>query len=213
MSRLSARLLYVAAAVLLAIPFAQADSSGKIFMFVRDGSRDLDLMLTEEVGMMHEMLEQAGYTVDIATASGDPMVSESVTLVPTVALADVNVSDYVGVILPCMAPEADLPVPASVNAIMNEAVAAGMPVAASRGSVVELAKAGGVTGKQYMFAASPDVSTRPEFAGGEFMGTGVIRDGNISTSGICPLAAQNSGKPDGTVGLTKSFIESLAETS
>ena len=168
-------------------------------------------MLTEEVGVMRQMLEDAGYSVEIATASGEPMVADSVILTPDVRLDDINAADYAGVILPCMAPEADMPVPARVDEIMQEAVALGIPIAASRGSVVELAQAGGVAGKQYSFAASPDLATRPEFTNGEFMGTGVIRDGNISTAGICPLAARSLNKPDGTVELTRSFIESLAE--
>ena len=62
------------------VALAQAGESAKVFMFVRDGSRDLDLMLEKEVGVMRSMLEQAGYTVDVATATGEAMTGETMTL-------------------------------------------------------------------------------------------------------------------------------------
>lgn len=191
---------------------APAADSQKVFMFVRDGSRDLELMLTEEVGVMRQMIEEAGYSIDIATTSGEPMTIDGITLTPTIELADVDVGEYAGVILPCMAPERGSTVPAKVAEIMEQAVKLGKPIAASRGSVVELAQAGGIDQRRYAFAAEVDVNKRPEFAGGTFMGTGVARDKNISTAGICPLAARSLDMPDGTVGLTQSFIESLSES-
>ena len=192
---------------------APAADSQKVFMFVRDGSRDLELMLTEEVGVMRRMIEEAGYSIDIATTSGESMTIDGITLTPTIELADVDVNDYAGVILPCMAPERGSTVPTKVTEIMEEAVKLGKPIAASRGSVVELAQAGGIDQRQYSFAAEVDVNKRPEFAGGTFLGTGVTRDKNISTAGICPLSAKSLDMPDGTVGLTQSFIESLSESS
>ena len=83
---------------------SNAEDTESVFMFVRDGSRDLDLMLTQEVGVMVQMLRDAGYGVDIATASGEPMQGRTFTLTPTVALEDVELGDYAGVVLPCMAP-------------------------------------------------------------------------------------------------------------
>ncbi|MDJ0917766.1 MAG: DJ-1/PfpI family protein [Woeseiaceae bacterium] len=199
------------AAIALPAGIAKADDKAAVFMFVRDGSRDLELMLSREVGVMRQMLEDAGYTVDIATASGEPMVAESVTLTPTVRLEDVEIAAYAGVVLPCMAPAPGMPVPADVDRIMVEAVTTGLPIAASRGSVATLAKAGGVADRQYAYASPVDVAKRPDFAGGDFQGTGVIRDGNISTAGICPLAARELGEPDGTVELMQQFIASLTE--
>lgn len=202
------------AAILLppSTPIAHAEESPKVFMFVRDGSRDLDLMLTEEVGVMRRMLEDAGFTVDIATPSNEPMVADSITLVPTVELAEVDITQYAGLILPCMGPAAGSTLPAAVEAIIEQALAQGKPIAAARASVVELAQAGGIVGREYAFARSVDLKKRPEFVGGVFVGTGVARDSNISTSGICPLVAKGPERPDGTVDLTQSFIESLTES-
>lgn len=209
MRNLMACILLASLTFAVATPL-QADESAKVFMFVRDGSRDLDLMLEKEVGVMLQMLEQAGYTVDIATANGAAMTGESMTLTPTVALDVVQIADYVGVILPCMAPAEGFPVPAHVDAIVQQAVAAGIPIAAARGSVVTLAKAGGLAGRRYSFAR--DAGSRPEFAGSIFEGTSVTRFEGMTTSAICPLAAKESGKQDGTEGLTRLFIESLPET-
>jgi len=183
-----------------------------IFMFVRDGSRDLDLMLTREVGVMKNLLESAGYSVDIATASGEPMVGETTTLTPTVNLGEVDMADYAGIALPCMGPAAGYPMPEKVDALVAQAVSSGLPVAASRGSISTLAKAGGINNRQYSSPTKVDTDKHPEFAGGTFMGTGVVRDANIITSAICPMAARDLDMTDGTEGLTQAFIEALADT-
>ncbi|MGI9206032.1 MAG: DJ-1/PfpI family protein [Woeseiaceae bacterium] len=205
--------LSIAITLLSVIGIAHAENSSKVFMYVTDGSRDLELMLTEEVGVMQRMLQEAGYTVDIATSDDRIMTAESATLTPTVNLADVNIDDYAGVILPCMAPApGTAPPPAKVAEILEAAVARNKPIAASRGSVVDLAKAGGIADREYAFASPVDTSERTEFAGGFFRGIGVVRDGNISTAGICPLAARSLGEEDGTVELTQNFIDSLADS-
>ena len=203
---LSAIILSLAA--LFSTSVAMADSAGTVFMFVRDGSRDLDLMLREEVGVMTRMLEEAGYRVDIATASGEAMVAGSTTLTPTVTLDKVDLSSYAGVVLPCMAPARGFEVPDEVTALTRQAVELGLPIAASRGSVETLAQAaGGLVDRRYAFASAVDVSERPAFAGGDFPGhrrrsaTATSR-----TAGICPLAARSLGEADGTVDLmTREF--------
>ena len=47
----------------------------KVLMIPREGySRDLDLMLKMEVGVMISLLKNAGFEVDIATNSGQPIL-------------------------------------------------------------------------------------------------------------------------------------------
>ena len=207
------RAIILSMAALFATGIALADSAGSVFMFVRDGSRDLDLMLREEVGVMTQMLEEAGYRVDIATASGEAMVASSTTLTPTVTLDEVDLGSYAGVVLPCMAPARGFEVPDEVTALTRQAVELGLPIAASRGSVETLAQAGGLVDRRYAFASAVDVNERPEFLGGSFQGIGVIRDENISTAGICPLAARSLGETDGTADLMVNFIASLNDRS
>ena len=210
------RLLATLSMAVIALPAAlpatvNAQEESAVFMFIRDGSRDLDLMLTQEVVVMKNMLEDAGYEVDIATASGEPMVADTITIAPTVSLDEVDVSAYAGVVLPCMAPARGFGVPDKVDAIMRQAVKMDLPIAASRGSVETLAHAGGIVGRRYAFASAVDLEKRPEFLGGDFQGIGVVRDGNVSTAGICPLAAKSLGEPDGTTDLMLAFIETLSE--
>lgn len=205
---------FIMLATILMAGFSNANAEGKqkVFMYVTEGSRELELMLTAEVHVMRQILEEAGYSVDIATSGNQVMKSETVTLEPTVNLADIHIDDYAGVILPCMAPApGTAPPPASVTTLLEAAIAQNKPIAASRAAVVPLAKAGGVTGREYAYASPVDTSKRPEFSGGKFLGIGVVRDGNISTAGICPLSAISTGEEDGTVELTRSFIESLTE--
>ncbi len=209
-SRSAGWLLLVTAFTLLCTSTAYADANGRIFMFVRDGSRDLDLMLREEVNVMRQLLESAGYRVDVATADGQPLVGQKETLVPTVALAEVDISRYDGVILPCMAPAPGTPFAAEALALLEQAVAADLPIAASRGSVGAVALAGGLKDHSYSYAGEVDLEQRPEFAGASYMGTGYTLDGNLATAGICPLAARSLGEPDGTVDLTEAFIRALA---
>ena len=208
------RLIVLTVIVVFGFSTANAEVESKVLMYVAEGSEDLDLMLTKEVYVMRQMLEDAGYSVDIATSHDQAMTSKTATLVPTVKLAAVDMGNYAGVILPCMAPAPGAaPAPAKVEEILEAAIAMDKPIAASRAAVVRLAKAGGVTGREYAFASPVDTQKRPEFAGGTFLGTGVVRDGNISTAGVCPLSARMTGEEDGTVELTRKFIESLAEST
>ena len=202
-------LLLLTVLSLLSVPTAFADENGRIFMFVRDGSRDLDLMLREEVNVMRQMLEAAGYQVDVATTDGEPMIGQTETLTPTVSLAEVEVSRYDGVILPCMAPAPGTPFAEEALQLLKQAVAADLPIAASRGSVGAVAMAGGLTGHSYSYAGEVDLEKRPEFSGASYTGTGFTLDGNLATAGICPLAARSLGEPDGTVDLTRAFLQAL----
>jgi hypothetical protein len=43
-----------------------------------------------------------------------------------------------------------------------------------------------------------------------YSGDGVVQDGNIITSEICPYMAVAIGKPDGTTELTRKLIDALA---
>ncbi|GMR23284.1 MAG: hypothetical protein BMS9Abin37_1701 [Acidobacteriota bacterium] len=205
MGRLLTLVVLIAA---MAAPAMGADSP-KVLMFVRDGARDLELMLDEETGVMKEMLENAGIEVVVATTSGEPMKAGSLVLEADLKIADAKASDYDGFILPCMAPASGSPLPSEVITLIEEAYVSGKPIAASRASVAVLGKAGVLEGNLYSYASEVDVNERPEFKGGTFKGTGVTRDGNVITAGICPLASKGLKLPDGTEDLTRGLIDSL----
>jgi len=160
-------------------------------------------MLTNELGVMISMLEEAGFQVVVASASGQPFVGPTTTVETDLKLADVKVADYVGFILPCMGQAIPGPVPPEAVEIVREAVAEGKPVAAQCGSVEILQPAGVLKGKKYAYIYD-------RFSEGIYSGTGVVQDGNIITSGTCSLMAKLAGRPDGTPELTQKLIDSLA---
>ena len=195
--------------IAMAAPLMTSAADTTVLMFVQDGARDLELMLDKETGVMKQMLEDAGINVVVATASGEPMKAGDFELKADLKIADAKASDYDGFILPCMAPAPGTPVPDAVITLMEEAYKSGKPLAASRGSVAILGRAGALEGKKYSYASEVDVNERPEFKGGTYEGTGYSQDGNITTVGICPLASRALKEPDGTEDLTRGFIASL----
>ncbi len=184
----------------------------RVLLFIRDGAADLEFMLKEEVGVAKKMLEQAGIEVVVATLAGEPITAGSTELRPDLKLSDVRVADYQGFILPCMAAGASPAAPETI-AMVEKAAAEGKPVAAQRNAVRTLAKSGVLVGKRHAFGREIDVTELTDFKGGLYSGTGVIQDGNIITSGICPYAARTRGVQHGTEELTRTLIEVIKARS
>ena len=67
-------------------------------------------------------------------SAGNALIGSKTKLAPTVHLGEVSASNYAGVVLPCMAPAPGSTVSEEVLGLLAEAVAAGLPIAASRGS-------------------------------------------------------------------------------
>jgi putative intracellular protease/amidase len=174
-------------------------------------SGDLEFMLKKEVGVMMDTLAKYGYKVVVATLDGSSFTAGSTTVKADIKLADAKIADYAGFILPCLAvPSVPEPPDVSPDAItlVKNAVSAGKPVAAQTGSVWTLAEAGLLKGKKFAYAMQDNNSL---FAGATFSGTGVVRDGLIITSGICPYMAKQGGGKDGTAQLTLTLIEAMKE--
>lgn len=186
----------------------QAQESKKVLLFIRDGSGDLDHTLKNEVGLMIHMLKDSGFTVDIATVSGQSLLSDSIEMKPDLKLTDVITADYSGFILPCMhagfsAEEVDQ----QAEILVKEAILAEKPIAVQHAAIIILAKAGVLQGIRYTFHVEVDVSKYPEFKGSIYSGTGVVQDGNIISSGIDPYLAEHYGLEDGTKELTRLLID------
>ena len=180
-----------------------------VLMFIPDDSRNLELMLEEEVLLMKSMLEAEGYSVAIATNDGKDLQAGSVQVAVDHKIADVSMDDFGALAIPCMAPPPGHPFEDEVVALVKRASDTNKPIAASRGSVGYLAKAGVLEGKRYAYASPVNVEERPSFRGGTFVGTGTEQDGLVTTNGICPLASRSTGLPDGTADMTRSFISTL----
>ena len=197
---------------------APAEGMPKVLMIPREGySQDIQLMLEKEVGTMRRIIMTAGFKVIVATASGMRIVSPGMDLEPDLKLVDVKLSDYVGVIMPCMAVGGipGPPVAPEAVTIVKQAVAEGKPVAAQFGSVIILARAGVLKGKKYSFLDDPlkptwyRKQTDPSFEGGIYGGRDVVEDGNIITSTICPYLERMMGIPTTTTKLTELFVAQL----
>jgi protease I len=198
------------AAVLSTITLTYANGTPKVLLFMRSGSGDLEYMLEREVIVMKDTLERSGFKVVIATLDGSDFSAGSTTVKADIKLAEAKVVDYAGFIFPCMMvasyPEPEISQEA-IN-LVKDAVAAGKPVAAQTGSLWTLAKAGVLKGKKYAY---PFAEKSPRFEGAIFGGTGVVRDGLIVTSGLCPHMARTLKTNDGTEALALALVEAMKE--
>ena len=191
-------------------------SAKKVLMIPREGySADLDLMIKMEVGVMRLLLKNAGLAVDVATTSGLPIVGPNEKITDIKQLRNININDYAGVIIPCMAVGGAMqPYPAvapEVIAIVKKALSDGKPVAANGNAPATLAEAGVLKGKKYSFMRDPlkptqTAPTFPAFQDAIYDGSGLVQDGLILTSGVCPTLEKVLGMENGTVKLTKAFI-------
>jgi putative intracellular protease/amidase len=181
---------------------AETENKPKVLLVLREKSNDVDFMLSREAGVMIEMLQAAGFAVVTASASGGPIGQGATRIRPDLKLAEVSMADYVGVLLPSMAVGLMAPIPARLIRIVRRAAAVKKPLAAQHGSVVVLQRAGVLKKKKYAFQ-------RQVFTEGEYAGPGVVRDGNLITSGTCPYLARETGRPDGTTTLTRLFIQAI----
>ena len=194
--------LFTLVVAFMSISVLHSQETNKVLLFIRDGSPDLEFMLKEEVGVMKETLETAGFKVDIATLTGEPISAGSMKIKPDLKLKDVSVLDYDGFILPCMASES--PVPDEVIMLVKEFKS--KPIAAQLSSIKILAAAGQLKGKKYASAIEFD---SPSFEGSVLTGTGVVSDGNIITSGICPMMARRDKIEDGTEELASTLVKAI----
>ncbi len=196
--------------LLVSVLFSCFERTPKALLYIRgDGlkSFDLNYMLKKELGVMKDILEQNGFDVVVASVSGEPISTDSTTIVPDLKLEDVVIADYAGFIIPCMADSGEV-APESIT-LVKESVSAGKPVAAQFGGVFILAKAGLLEGKKYAFSSEPDLNEQPEFKDAVYSGQGIIQDGNIITSGICSSAARERQLQDGTSELTQTLIKAM----
>jgi putative intracellular protease/amidase len=92
--------------------------------------------------------------------------------------------------------------------LAKNAISAGKPVAAQTGSLWTLAQAGLLKGKKYAYAME---EKSPYFEGATFAGTGIVRDGYVLTSGICPYMALKSKDKDGSESLAAALVEAMKE--
>ena len=165
------------------------------------GEPSLKIAIDKEANAIIGKLNGLGYTVEVASEDGKNIQAGGSTLKVDKKLADVQVTDYVGVIIPCMSSGNIL----SGLKIVQDMHSRNLPVAAQNGGVLILATAGVLKGRNYSIGEGFERYVKD----GVFTGVGVVRVGNILTSGICPNAAQRTGLKDGTDELVMAFAGML----
>lgn len=191
-----------------------AETSDKVLIIIKEryGSADIQFLENDEVILMKQSLVEAGFKVEIASASGRTFWFKKVTLESDVKLAEANVEDYVGFIITCSALGINISLDRKQEpafgeafskleevAIAKQIVEGEKPVAAQHKGVVILAKAGVLEGKKYSYQHELEIDNAI------YGGLGVIKDGNIITSSFCPYY----GSKDQTVKLTKALIAEI----
>jgi putative intracellular protease/amidase len=194
-------------------------SSRKVLLIPREGlSGDLDMAIKMEANVIINLLKEAGFQVDVATLSGEPIVGPFEKIENVQKLSNLKTDDYAGTILVCMAMGLATPVSPEVVAVVKKALAEGKPVAATANASAILAEAGLLKGKKYARSSDPlaepksGSSAMPDsrYEGGIYSGKGVVKDGKIITSGACPtMAAYFTGMNDGTTEITQKFIAAI----
>ena len=195
----------VLALCLVLVPGCAKSEPKQVLMILFEKSEDINYMLTNEAGVMKDMLTKAGFKVVAASDTGQLLGSGDTTFKPDLKIADVKVADYVGVIDPCMARSDGVATSPEALALIKDAVAQGKVVAAQLGGVFDLYQVGVLEGKQYAFVDDPS----EYWTGSIYKGDGVVQDGKIITGGVCPFMARDTGKKDTTVELTQKFIAAL----
>jgi putative intracellular protease/amidase len=192
-----------------------AQNNPKALLFMRDakgnGTGDLEFMIKREVNVMIAAMEKSGFTVVVATLDGKDVTAGSMTVKCDIKLADVKIDDYAGFMFPCLSvPSYPSPpyVAPEAEALARDAVAAGKPVAAQVGSVWTLAKAGVLKGKKYAYTLNDRHSY---FSGAIWSGDGVVRDGLVMTSGICPYVELKMGGKEHSEELALVLCEAMEE--
>ncbi len=192
---------------------SQGVKKGKVLMVVREGKflGEVELMLNDEVGVMTGLLSKAGFELKIGSPSGQLIVAGTKTLRPDARLSEVKMAEYEGFLIPCVSlmdgfPDTFVP-------MIKDAIAKGKPVAAQTGGVFALAKAGVLSGKKYAGVKVPNKKNYPEVQDAIYAGDGIVQDGRLITSAVCPMTAKSTGLPDGTTRLMEAFIAELRKNS
>ena len=230
MKRISFILLLVISPVLFVCIWQKsvpAGGSDKVLIIIKErygiDSGDRQFMENEEAILMKQTLEEVGFMVHIASASGRTFLRDRVTYEGGVSierltlesdykLGKVNVDNYVGFMITCSAMGANTNYDSKKEPAFGEAyvkpeeveivkriAAEGKPLAAQQKGVIILAVAGVLKGKKYSYMR--DLQLDDAIYGGQ----DVVQDGNVITSTYCPYFRSK----DQTVELTEALIAEI----
>ena len=200
-------LCFVMLAILL-ISDMPAESKGKVLVIVREGSEKLEFMLRMEVAPILKKLTDAGYMAITATDTGGALKVGEIRFFPDISLGKVVIKEYRGIVIPCMAASMitkTVRMPQRALELVASAGKLGLPIAAEDCGVELLDKAGILSGKR--FTIDPVLLTVAP--SGIYQDKGVVRDGMLVTSRVCPFIELYYGTPTTMPEMMRIFISML----
>jgi len=169
-----------------------ATSGPRVLIVIRSYiSTDMPNMTDNELGVMIDMLEDAGFELWIASHSYDPYKSETNTITPDLIIGSVNVADFDAVLIPCLATGLTS-LSQEITELVKEFYNQEKVIAAQHGARLSLFRDKLITSDQ-------------------MNSSGVLQNGKVITSGCCSEAAEYSGCEDGTRELIEKLIATLNE--
>jgi hypothetical protein len=164
--------------------------SPKVLIVIRNyASLDMPFMTDNELGVMLDMLEDAGFQVRIASLTYDPYESETRTITPDLVVGSVDAADFDAVVLPCLA-AGSRPASQEIAELVTQFHEQEKVVAAQYGARATL-YALDIIGKDQLISKE------------------VLQIDRVITSGCCPYMARSSGCDDGTRILIEKVITTL----
>jgi putative intracellular protease/amidase len=144
-----------------------------------------------ELGVMIDELDDAGFEIRIASHAYDPYESESRTITADLLVSDVDMTNFDALVIPCLAAGVK-PLSQEIAELVKECYRQEKAIAAQHGATVTLFRDGLITI-------------------GQMNSREVLQEGKIITSGCCPVRAEWSGCEDGTRELIEKLIATLNE--
>jgi hypothetical protein len=186
--------------------YSCSNSKDKVLILLRETSDDMNMMIENEIRPIEKALTKAGYIVETTSENRTEIGTGNSRMKSQFSISSVNIEKYIGLVIPCMAAggtKNEIPIGA-IDLIIN-ANKRGIALAAQQSGVLLLGKAGILMNKKFAIVEG----SKDLIEGGIYQGTGVVQDGYITTSGICPYLHSASGAKDGTLAMIKLFITQL----
>jgi hypothetical protein len=162
----------------------------RVLVIIRSYSTNsMSLMTDTELGVMVDMLEDAGVEIAIASHTYDPFESDARTITPDMLISEVDASDYDAVLIPCLS--------TGLGAASEEIIEL----------VEEFGKQDKVIAAQH--GARATLFEAEVIADDQMGWSGIVQVGKVITSDCCPDAARYYGCEDGTSDLIELLLAAL----
>jgi 4-methyl-5(b-hydroxyethyl)-thiazole monophosphate biosynthesis len=170
----------------------------------------MNMMIENEFNPINAALTKAGYVVETASENGKEIGTGNSKTKVLNRIDSINIKKYIGIIIPCMAAGGtENEIPNGAIDIIIKGNKQGLIIAAQQSGVLLLEKAGILKNKKYAIVEE----SKDEIPDGIYQGTGVVQDGNIITSGICPYLNSTTGAKDGTLEMINLYIQQINKNS